>query len=123
MTNDLRDAPILDVGVVDELRESTGGDDDFVRDLIATYIEEGAAMLDGMADAARGADAPAMVRPAHTLKSSSASIGALRLAAICRELEAAGREGRTDGFVDLTDLVRSTWDETLTTLRAAGLAP
>ena len=53
MTNDPRDAPILDVGVVDELRESTGGDDDFVRDLIATYIEEGAAMLDGMADAAR----------------------------------------------------------------------
>jgi len=53
MTNDLRDAPILDVGVVDELLESTSGDDDFVRDLIATYIEEEAAMLDGMADAAR----------------------------------------------------------------------
>lgn len=123
MTNDVRDAPILDVGVVDELRESTGGDDEFVRDLIATYIEEGAAMLDGMADAARAADAPAMVRPAHTLKSSSASIGAMRLAAICRELEAAGREGRADAFVDLTDLARSTWNETLITLRTAGLTP
>ena len=62
-----------------------------------------------------------MVRPAHTLKSSSASIGAMRLAAICRALEAAGREGRTDGMVDLTDLARATWDETLGALRAAGL--
>ena len=38
-------------------------------------------------------DAAAIVRPAHTLKSSSAALGALRLAQIAREIEMAGRAG------------------------------
>jgi len=35
---------------------------------------------------------------AHTLRSSSASVGALVLSARCAEVEAAIREGRTDGL-------------------------
>ncbi|HET7582516.1 MAG TPA: Hpt domain-containing protein, partial [Candidatus Limnocylindria bacterium] len=37
--------------------------------------------------------AEALVRPAHTLKSSSATLGAMRLSALARELEMAGRSG------------------------------
>ena len=39
------------------------------------------------------ADAAAMIRPAHTLKSSSATLGARTLAACCHELEALARSG------------------------------
>ena len=35
------DAPILDESVLDELRESVGGDEEFVADLVATYVAEG----------------------------------------------------------------------------------
>ena len=120
MTNG--DGAILDRAVVDELRTATGGDDEFVLDLVATYVEEARANLDGLEAAARANDPAAMVRPAHTLKSSSASIGAMRLASICRDIETAGREGRSDGLVAAVDLVRSTWTETLEALRSAGLA-
>ena len=120
MTNE--DGAIFDQAVVDELRAAIGGDDEFVRDLVATYIEEALLHLDGLEAAAQANDVAAMVRPAHTLKSSSASIGAMRLASICRDIETAGREGRSGGMVAAVDLVRSTWTETLEALRSAGLA-
>lgn len=122
MTNGDGAVTVLDQAVVDELRAAVGGDDEFVRDLVATYIEEARTHIDGLESAARANDLGAMVRPAHTLKSSSASIGAMRLASICRDIETAGREGRTDGVVGAVDLVRSTWTETLEALRSAGLA-
>ena len=46
-----------------------------------------------MRDAAEADDANALVRSAHTLKSTSASLGAQRLVEICRALEAEAREG------------------------------
>ena len=88
MTNGYSEVPVLDQTVVDELRESVGGDDDFVRELVATYVEEARTHVDGMTDAATAGDSAAIVRPAHTLKSTSASIGAMRLSAICRDIEA-----------------------------------
>ena len=116
------DIPVLDMAVVDELRESTGDDEAFVLDLVATYVEEAGTHLAGLADAVAAADPTSTVRPAHTLKSSSASIGAMRLSAICRDLEEAGREGRADDMAAAVELVRSTWTDTLAALRAAGLA-
>jgi HPt (histidine-containing phosphotransfer) domain-containing protein len=122
MTNEYADAPVLDPAVLDELRAATGDDDEFLRDLVATYVDEAAGHLDALGQAAAAVDAASIVRPAHTLKSSSASIGAMRLASICRDIEAAGREGRADNAVGAVDLVRSTWTETLEALRSAGLA-
>jgi HPt (histidine-containing phosphotransfer) domain-containing protein len=113
--------PVLDDAVLDELREATGGDAEFIVDLVETYVEEGAANLDGMVAAAAAGDPEAIVRPAHTLKSSSASLGAMRLSAIARSVEEAGREGRADGLADDVGLARSTWVATLEAFAAAGL--
>ena len=38
-----------------------------------------------------------MTKSAHSLKSTSANLGAMSLAELCRELEALGRQDRTDG--------------------------
>jgi HPt (histidine-containing phosphotransfer) domain-containing protein len=116
------DVPVLDQGVVDDLRASVAGDEAFVRELVATYVDEAAPSLGAMAAAAASGDAAAIVRPAHTLKSTSASIGAMRLSAISGDLEAAGREGRTDGMREAVDEATSVWVETLEALRRAGLA-
>jgi HPt (histidine-containing phosphotransfer) domain-containing protein len=88
--------PILDETVLAELVTSTGNDLAFVRDLVETYLAEAPAQVEGIAVAVAGADAAALVRPAHTLKSSSATMGALRLSAIARRLELAGRSGVLD---------------------------
>jgi two-component system, sensor histidine kinase and response regulator len=43
-------------------------------------------------------DATGMRNVAHTLKSSSASIGAVKLSRLCAEMEAIARLGQTDGL-------------------------
>ena len=114
-------APVLDEGVLQDLRASVGDDEAFIVDLVETYVTEGATNLDGIMAAAAAGDPEAMVRPAHTLKSSSASLGAMRLSAIARGLEAAGRSGVSDGLAEDAELARSTWLATLEAFAAAGL--
>jgi HPt (histidine-containing phosphotransfer) domain-containing protein len=116
-------APIIDDQVLDDLRASVGGDDAFVAELAATYVSEGAGHISEIEAAAGAADLEAIVRPAHSLKSSSASLGAARLAQISREIEFAGREGRAEPISGLVDSARAAWDETVLELRARKLAP
>src|SRR6478609_1632660 len=119
----MADEVVLDTSVLDELRASVGDDEAFIADLIATYVGEGTDHLAAMEAAAAARDAAAIVRPAHTLKSSSAALGALRLAQIAREIEAAGRAGDDAALDARVADARAAWDETLSAMRAAGLTP
>lgn len=67
---------------------------DVLIDLLDTYLEESANLV-GMLQTAktRGSEAE-MLRPAHSLKSSSASVGAMRLSALCAALEDYLRGGQ-----------------------------
>ena len=117
----LEGIPILDDAVLDELRASTGGDEEFIVDLVETYLSEGAGDLEHLLAAAGALDSEAVVRPAHTLKSSSASLGAMRLSAICRAIEEDGRAARTATLREDAELARSTWDATVAAFAEAGL--
>ena len=117
------DLPVLDAALLDELRASVGGDEEFVRELAAAYLAEGPQHIEQIAAAAAAADAEAIVRPAHTLKSSSAALGAARLSGISRQIEFAGREGRAADLAPLAQEARTAWAATVAALQAAGLAP
>lgn len=83
--------PAIDPAAFARLAEITGDDPAFLAELVDTYLEDGAAQVDALRVAAEAGDVAALVRPAHTLKSSSASIGATSLAEACRSLEADAR--------------------------------
>ena len=87
---------MVDEKVLEELRASVGGDTAFVRDLIEAYLADSAGQLAAIEAALAADDAEALVRPAHTLKSSSATVGAMDLSALARTLEMAGRAGALD---------------------------
>jgi HPt (histidine-containing phosphotransfer) domain-containing protein len=87
------DLPLVDEAVLADLLASTGDDPAFVRELLETYLAETPDQLAAIRAAIEADDADALVRPAHTLKSSSATLGAMRLSALARELEMAGRSG------------------------------
>ena len=95
--------PVLDASVLDELAAAVSGDRGFVVDLIEAFLADGALQVDAIAVALAGDDAEALVRPAHTLKSSSATLGALRLSASARTLEMAGRSGSLRDTLDGID--------------------
>ncbi len=84
---------MIDEHVLEELRASVEGDIGFVRDLVEAYAADSAEQVSGIEAALAAGDAEALVRPAHTLKSSSATLGAMELSATARTLEVAARAG------------------------------
>ena len=57
-----------------------------------------------------------LVRPAHSLKSSSLNVGALELGELCRSLEEEARGGGVADPVGRADAIRAGFDEVRTAL-------
>ena len=90
----------LDPAALDRLRELAGNDEDFVRELLTTYLEDAVGQLARMRAAAEAGDQPALVMASHSLKSNSANVGAIQLADLCRALEADARAGVVAAAID-----------------------
>jgi HPt (histidine-containing phosphotransfer) domain-containing protein len=116
------ETPVIDDNVIAELRESVGGDESFVAELAATYLAEGPGYLQALEAAVASGDVAGAVRPAHTLKSSSASLGAMRLSEISRGIEYAAREGRADGLSAAVEEAKAAWEATVAAMQERGLA-
>jgi HPt (histidine-containing phosphotransfer) domain-containing protein len=65
--------------------------------VISLYLQAWPEQYEKLRLAVRTADAEAMWKTAHALKSSSAIVGALSLSSIFRQMEALGRSGTTAG--------------------------
>ncbi|MEW9920260.1 Hpt domain-containing protein [Marimonas sp. MJW-29] len=76
---------VLDHEVLDELRETTG--DDFLSELVTTFLDEAPAMIADLKDAANKGDADRFRRAAHSIKSNASSFGATALAELARSME------------------------------------
>jgi signal transduction histidine kinase/DNA-binding response OmpR family regulator/HPt (histidine-containing phosphotransfer) domain-containing protein len=86
-------ATAVDQAALDRLLATTGGDRSFLGELIDTYLADTPAQLEALHGAAATGDIAALVRPAHSLKTNSANVGAERLSALCRSLETDARSG------------------------------
>lgn len=65
-------------------------------DLVDTYLEESSGLVNAIRVGNAKGDLGSMLRPAHSLKSSSASIGAMKLSRLCADLEAHLRGSLAD---------------------------
>jgi HPt (histidine-containing phosphotransfer) domain-containing protein len=101
---------VLDQPTLEALFESVGGDAEFFAELIDTYVADAPVQVDSLRAALEAGDVEALVRPAHTLKSSSASLGAMGLAEQCRQLEHAARGGSLDGAAGAVEAVAAEVD-------------
>ncbi len=89
-------AATIDRAALDRLLETTGGDAGFLGELIDTYLVDTPGQLAALHRAAEAGDVGELVRPAHSLKTNSANVGAERLSALCRQLETAARGGTVE---------------------------
>lgn len=93
-----RPAEVLASSTLAALRElNTADEPDALAALFNLYLDGSSAQLDALRQAVTAADAPAIARTAHALKSGSSAIGALNLSALCTALETAGRAGAVSG--------------------------
>ena len=94
--------PVLDKEVVNSLKEIM--EEDF-EDVLREYLNESLCLLREIHEAIEQENVEVFVRASHSLKSSSANIGAMQVSAIAERLEQAGRSGRIDvEKTSLTDL-------------------
>ncbi|MEA2518640.1 MAG: two-component system, sensor histidine kinase and response regulator [Chloroflexota bacterium] len=112
------DADAIDPTAFANLLEMTGGDIEFVDELVDTYLGDGVSQLATMRDAAAGGDLDALTRAAHSLKSGSMNVGAIRLGELCRSLEEAGRSGTVDEPARLVAVIAAAFDDAATALVA-----
>jgi CheY-like chemotaxis protein len=86
--------------------------------LVEEFLRDATAYLATVCYAAEAADATALERAAHGLKSASTSLGALGMAALCQQLQDLGQTGTVAGA---TELLSQLTDEFLRVRQA--LAP
>jgi PAS domain S-box-containing protein len=115
------DGDAVDPAALQQLR-ATAGDDEFVRELIATFLGEAPALLAALREAVAAGDAEAARRAAHTLKANAMTFGITGLAHAARELESAANESALDGAARLLEQVEREYERGKTALETVGAA-
>jgi HPt (histidine-containing phosphotransfer) domain-containing protein len=114
---ELGNSPVLNDLTFQELRE-TIGDDLIFSDLVTVYLSSAEGLLESIKDALSTQDYQKLFLSAHSLKSTSASIGALRLASISRYLEMLGKAEDTQDLPKIVDLIVSEYPKMTAALQA-----
>ncbi len=84
--------PVIDVASLEAIAGLEGaGGDRLLRKVLDLYLSHSLVLLQRLESAVGAGDAQGVMEAAHTLKSSSAQIGAGRLATALREIEFMGR--------------------------------
>jgi len=84
----------IDYSVLAGLSDAVG--EDFIGELIDTFLEEAPGMFAEMQQALSAGDAESFRRAAHSLKTNASTFGATELAEKAKELEYMARENNLD---------------------------
>lgn len=108
---------VLDAEALARLRDlDPGGKAGLLARVLATYTQSLQRLLGQLQAGRDEGDTQAQRHVAHTLKSSSASVGALALSALCAEVERRLRDGPMDGLDTQLDLLASEGQRVLAAL-------
>ena len=104
---------LIDMSVIEELYEIM--EDDFVG-LIDSYLENTPTLLREIEAGVKDEDCVQVIVPAHSLKSSSANVGALQLSEIALQLEMAAKAEQFDEVVAKSELLNEYYPSIRTAL-------
>jgi|GEM_PF-3457562 len=94
---------------VERLRESCGDDEEIIDAVIEDYRAKTPPLIARLAEAVGAGDPEAVRFAAHTLKGSSRTVGAERLADLCERLEGDGRMGDLTRAPALLAQIQAEW--------------
>jgi HPt (histidine-containing phosphotransfer) domain-containing protein len=97
------DPSVLDPQAIENLRALNPDDnDEFLREIAGIFLEDTPLRISELDQSALASDTAKFVRAAHSIKGSSANIGAAALRAAAEKLE---HQSRTQGLADIAALV------------------
>jgi PAS domain S-box-containing protein len=103
------DGGAIDPTALQQLR-ATAGDDEFVRELIVTFLSQAPARLAALREAIAAGDAEGVRRAAHTMKSNAMTFGVTGLEHAARELESAASATALDEAAPLLERVEREYE-------------
>ena len=98
---------VLDQSVLASLRElQEAGDPDIVAEVGGLFIKHSPEKVDAIMQSVEKDDAKGLQLAAHSMKSSSAYIGAMRLSTLAKELEMTGRSNSMNGAKEKAKMLK-----------------
>lgn len=113
--NDRNNDGVIDGTVLESLVELGGPD--LLKELIELFCTDAPSQMADLADAVSQGDASRVASVAHSLKSSCANLGAMRLAELTKELETAGRSGAIESAAEVIEVSKTELDRVTEALR------
>jgi CheY-like chemotaxis protein len=96
--------PTFDPGKLEHLLPAgSGGNGELAHRIVDVYLKSSADLVSALSDAVAAEDLEKTARVAHTLKSSSAQVGAAKLSILCKDLEASAKDAAMDEARELFD--------------------
>lgn len=108
----------VDVVALRKLESDMGGDRDVMHELVETFLAEAPRQIATMRAALAAGQAHELNRVAHSMKSTSATFGAMGLSRLCRELEATTMSGIPRDAPGQVAAVEAEWTRTRGELEA-----
>lgn len=99
----------VDRQTLDELRDSVGGDAEFLAELVDEFVADAPTQIASLRAAASTGDAVVARRAAHTLKGTSRTFGAAALAALCQDAETAAASDDLAVVAAAVDSIEAEW--------------
>jgi PAS domain S-box-containing protein len=98
LTTKVHEQAILDPTALEEIRGFAGDEGNvMLAELLQCYLEDAPGLIQRIREAVYQGNDRDLATAAHTLKSSSASLGAIALSEVCRQLENLGRNDNLEG--------------------------
>jgi HPt (histidine-containing phosphotransfer) domain-containing protein len=108
---------VIDRSVLASLRElQDEGDPDIVAEVGGLFIKHSPEKVNAIMRSVESGDAKGLLIAAHSLKSSSAYVGAMRLSALAKELELMGRSNSMEGAKEKAQRLKTEFMQVMTAL-------
>ncbi|WP_138503553.1 response regulator [Nostoc sp. PA-18-2419] len=107
----------IDAKILKSLQNILKGDHTAFAELIECYLTQTPRMLQNISTAIATEDAQTLWKTAHQLKSSSASVGAIALAQLCKQLETQGRSNKLQNSQQVISQLNQEYEQVKTALQ------
>lgn len=99
----MADQPVIDPQAIENLRALNPDDnDEFLREIVIIYLEDTPLRLTELDQSLAAADVPKFTRAAHSIKGSSANLGATAVRTVAEQLE---HQSAKQGLEHVADLL------------------
>ncbi|MBI5768833.1 MAG: Hpt domain-containing protein [Verrucomicrobia bacterium] len=103
----MSDLLVIDPQAIENLRALNPGDnDEFLREIIGIFLEDTPQRVAELEQSLRAGDVPKFTRAAHSIKGSSANLGAMALRGVAEKLEHESRKSGLGAVAPLVDALK-----------------